>query len=127
MAQTKRAVRSATPRRFFEQQAIVGFVGRVRPGVARGVDAGRAGERVHHQPGIVREERAFDVTAVMQRLLDGVFFESRAVFDRGRQLAEIRDQFDLDGRMPGRQAELPELAGIAGGAIQPRHSRATCF
>ncbi len=67
-----------------EKQFVVLVVCCVRPGVARGVDAGCAIERIDGEPGVVGEEEAGREAAVIGRFQAGVFFEGRAGFF-GRQ------------------------------------------
>ncbi len=108
----------------FEQQAVVGLVGGVGAGEAGGMNAGRAAERVHFQARIVGEEQAGCIRGVVTRFDDGVLIEGVAVFDAGRNPAEVGDGLNGDGAVV---LEFAQLSGIAGGAEEPDQIRATFF
>src|ERR1017187_1924444 len=84
-------------------------------------------ERIHFQAGIVREEQAGGVAAVVERFDDGVLFESASVFHARSDLVIAGQQFDLYRRQPRRQTEFPQFSGIAGGTLQPDQIAATFF
>ncbi len=67
-----------------EQQPVVGLVGAFRR-EARRPHARGAAQRVHDEAGVVGEQEFIAICRIMQRLFDGVFFESLAVFLAGRQ------------------------------------------
>jgi len=77
--------------KFFQQEAVVGFIGRVRPGESRRIHARRAAQRVHFQAGIVCKQQAAGVRAVVARLPNGVFLEGQTVFRAGRNFAKARE------------------------------------
>src|ERR1019366_6927542 len=108
----------------FEQQQVVGLVGRVRAGEAGGMNAGGAAERVHFQARIVREEQAGCVGGIMARFDDGVLFEGVAILDAGGNPVEVGEGLDGDGAVVLEFAQLP---GVASGAKEPDQIRATFF
>src|SRR5258708_2507222 len=77
--------------------------------------AGRAVERVDFEAGVVGEEIAGGVRAVVPGFEDRVFFKRRAGFFGGWDAGE-RSNVEV-GRD---QAELAELAGVGGGAKNDR-------
>jgi hypothetical protein len=120
MAHTKRARAILHAAQLFDQQAIIGLVhGQRRTGhrrmhqrESRRKHSRRALERVHFQAGIVREEQARAVAAVVERLDSGVLFEGAAVFHAGRDLFEAGQQLDLHRRQSRSQRNSRSFPGF---------------
>lgn len=73
---------------------VVLRIGGARPGVARGIDAGRAVEGVDFQAGVVGERGQAGVLRGVARLEEGVFDEAQARFFDGRDVeVGLRQQF----------------------------------
>src|SRR5215471_13212274 len=102
---------------------VVARVGFWFAGVARRLDAGRAAERNHANPRVVRESRQSRDTAGMPRLGERVLDEGlvRLLRVRDSQVA-LRDYFDAQGRKQA--AELAQLTLVARGehkTLECRH------
>src|SRR6185312_3985624 len=75
---------------FFDEQQVVAFIGSAWSGEASRIDSRRAVERIHDQTGIVGEQLALHMRAIMLRLLDGIFGKCRAVFNALGNFAKSR-------------------------------------
>ena len=117
ITQTNRAVRFSDAPSFSSSSRLLRSSVASWAGEARGMDAGSAAERVHLQAGIVGEQQAGACARVVRRLEDGVLFEGGAVSSQGGMSRNAAD-VDLDVACAGGQAELPQLAGVAGGALR---------
>ena len=94
-------------------------------GVAPGVDAGSAVERVDLDARVVGQRRQPGHPGVVARLEPGVRLERRAVLDRlgvGWH-ARVVEVDELDPRRPEELAQLAQLVGRAGRDDDPRPRR----
>jgi len=90
----------------------VGSVG----GVARGVNAGSASERVDFESGIVGKNNfTWKIVAVILGFLAGVGFESEAVFDYGGKGREVGKASNVDSASPRGTGKVAKLTWIRSG------------
>lgn len=89
---------------------------RLRSGVSRRMNPGRAAKRRHDQPGIVCEDEAVTEPRVMQGLARSIFRECWRIFLERGQRMEIRQQRQFkrkgDRRRVRKQAILGEFSRI---------------
>src|SRR5471032_1300873 len=85
-------------------------------GEARGIDAGRAAEGVYFQAGVIGEEQAGGVRAVMAGFDNSVLLKGGAVFDAGRELFVIGEQLDRRHSGSAGHSKFAELSRVARGA-----------
>jgi hypothetical protein len=99
---------------FHRAQQLTNAIGirRVRPCIARGMNAGRPAERRHDDTRVVRENRLVRELAVVQRLPRSIFRECRRGLFKRRKLAKIRKQVELQGRASGEFSILAQFAWI---------------
>src|ERR1700687_1955860 len=82
-------------------------------GIARGVNARSAVQRIHLQTGVVgHDDLSRRVAAIFFRLLARVRFEGEAVFDHGRQGSEVWNAGNFDSVRCGRSGKVSQLSGI---------------
>ena len=100
----------------FQQQPVVGFIGRAIAGKARRINAWRAAQGVHFKAGILGEQKAVRVLSVVGGLEFGVLFEGGAGLLARRQLAKDAERLHLHTELRARQVKLAQFSGVAGGA-----------
>src|ERR1700719_4148837 len=86
---------------------------RLLGGIARGVHARSAVQRVYFQTGVVgHDDLSWRVAAIFLRLLARVRFEGETVFDHGGKRGEVWNAGNFDSVRRGRSGKVSQLSGI---------------
>src|SRR5581483_12019864 len=97
-----------------QQFRVVGCVRSFGSGIAGGVDSRRSPQRVDRDAGIIREDPAFYIGAVMEGLLAGILLKGRAILHARRQASNPGHRLDNNLQFTRSLAEFTDLPRIGG-------------